>query len=273
MRAFASRSLSDERSTTRHLATTLLSWHAARRRVPRAGFGSMPSLKALGYQSPNEKLNIAGIGAGGRADDVLGGCDSENIVALADVDWARGARRVQALPEGDALQGLPQDARQGRQEHRRRDHRDSRSHARDRRARRDAARQARLRREAAHAHAVGSAPAHRRRGEVQSRDADGQPGLLARSDARRRRDHLVRRDRRRHRSPRVRGRAGWPQGMQTLPRAEKVPDTLDWDLWLGTAAWREYTSGDDAWRKRTTSSSTASTCRSTGAGSTTSARA
>ena len=27
----------------------------------------MPSLKALGYQSPNEKMNIAGIGAGGRA--------------------------------------------------------------------------------------------------------------------------------------------------------------------------------------------------------------
>ena len=26
--------------------------------VPRAGFGSAPSLRLLGYQSPNEKLNI-----------------------------------------------------------------------------------------------------------------------------------------------------------------------------------------------------------------------
>ena len=59
--------------------------------VPRAGFGSVPSLKQLGFQSPNEKLNIAGIGSGGRAMSVLGGCDSENIVALADVDWVRGA--------------------------------------------------------------------------------------------------------------------------------------------------------------------------------------
>ena len=35
--------------------------------IPRGGFGSVASLKALGYQSPNEKMNIAGIGVGGRA--------------------------------------------------------------------------------------------------------------------------------------------------------------------------------------------------------------
>ena len=46
-----------------------------------------------------------------------------------------------------------------------------------------------------------------------------------------------------------RGRASWPQGMQTLPAPEKVPDTLDWDLWLGGAAMRPYTSGDEAYRK------------------------
>ena len=36
-------------------------------------------------------MNIAGIGAGGRALSVLSQMESENIVALADVDWARGA--------------------------------------------------------------------------------------------------------------------------------------------------------------------------------------
>ena len=46
-----------------------------------------------------------------------------------------------------------------------------------------------------------------------------------------------------------RGRASWPQGMPTLPAPEKVPDTLDWDLWLGNAAMRPFTSGDDAYRK------------------------
>ena len=28
-----------------------------------------------------------------------------------------------------------------------------------------------------------------------------------------------------------------------------MPDTLDWDLWLGNAAMRPFTSGDDAYRK------------------------
>jgi predicted dehydrogenase len=59
--------------------------------VPRGGFGSVPSLKALGYQSPNEKMHIGAVGAGGRALGVLAALDSENVVAMADVDWARAA--------------------------------------------------------------------------------------------------------------------------------------------------------------------------------------
>ena len=42
--------------------------------VPAAGFGSKASLKALGYKSPNEKLNIASIGAGGKAASDIDGC-------------------------------------------------------------------------------------------------------------------------------------------------------------------------------------------------------
>ena len=60
--------------------------------VPAAGFGSTPSLKFLGYKSPNEKLNIAAIGAGGKAESDITGCDSENIVALCDVDSKRAER-------------------------------------------------------------------------------------------------------------------------------------------------------------------------------------
>src|SRR6185312_8444782 len=39
--------------------------------IPAAGWGSVPSLKMLGYKSPNEKLNIAGIGAGGKPGPIL----------------------------------------------------------------------------------------------------------------------------------------------------------------------------------------------------------
>src|SRR5450631_3771511 len=55
--------------------------------VPAGGFGSTASLKMLGYKSPNEKLNIASIGAGGKAASDIRACSStENIVALCDVD-------------------------------------------------------------------------------------------------------------------------------------------------------------------------------------------
>src|SRR5919202_4059603 len=61
--------------------------------VPAAGFGSSPSLKTLGYKSPNEKLNIASIGAGGKASSDIDGCSTENIVALCDVDEKQAARK------------------------------------------------------------------------------------------------------------------------------------------------------------------------------------
>jgi len=63
--------------------------------VPAAGFGATPSLKSLGYKSPNEKLNIASIGAGGKAESDIVGCESENIVALCDVDAKKAARMFQ----------------------------------------------------------------------------------------------------------------------------------------------------------------------------------
>jgi predicted dehydrogenase len=60
--------------------------------VPSGGFGSTPSLKLMGYKSPNEKLNIASIGAGGKASSDIRGCaPTENIVALCDVDDKQAA--------------------------------------------------------------------------------------------------------------------------------------------------------------------------------------
>ena len=70
-----------------------------------------------------------------------------------------------------------------------------------------------------------------------------------------------------------RGRASWPQGMQTLPAPEKVPDTLDWDLWLGGAACAAVHVGRRGLPEGIPTSSSASTCRSTGAASTISAAA
>jgi len=49
-------------------------------------------------KSPNEKLNIAGIGVGGRGAADVKGVDDENIVALCDVDQMRAAGTLNRFP-------------------------------------------------------------------------------------------------------------------------------------------------------------------------------
>jgi predicted dehydrogenase len=60
--------------------------------VPAAGYGSVPSLRALGYKPFYNKLNVAAIGCGGQgAVDLNDAAKTENITALCDVDEARAA--------------------------------------------------------------------------------------------------------------------------------------------------------------------------------------
>lgn len=54
---------------------------------------------ANGKTPPSEKLNIAGVGVGGRGRADVGGCDSENIVALCDVDKKRAAGTFKKYPK------------------------------------------------------------------------------------------------------------------------------------------------------------------------------
>ncbi len=63
--------------------------------VPAGGFGSVASLRALGYKPYYDKLNVAVIGCGGRGADLLNeAAETENIVALCDVDTKRSAREL-----------------------------------------------------------------------------------------------------------------------------------------------------------------------------------
>ncbi len=54
-----------------------------------AGFTILPStvIAGFGHKPPSDKLNIAGIGVGGKGYSNLRNMESENIVALCDVDW------------------------------------------------------------------------------------------------------------------------------------------------------------------------------------------
>lgn len=70
--------------------------------VPAAGFGSVASLRALGYKPFYNKLNVASIGVGGQGAVILGqAAQTENIVALCDVDLKRGEaslKKYEKLP-------------------------------------------------------------------------------------------------------------------------------------------------------------------------------
>ena len=50
-------------------------------------------------QSPNEKLNIAGIGVGGMGRNNLSLCADENIVALCDIDQEYAAKTYKKYPK------------------------------------------------------------------------------------------------------------------------------------------------------------------------------
>ena len=52
-----------------------------------------------GATSPNEKLNIAGIGIGGQGGSDIDNMKSENIVALCDIDWKHAAHTFEKFPK------------------------------------------------------------------------------------------------------------------------------------------------------------------------------
>jgi len=57
--------------------------------IAAAGFTILPSsvVSGLGHQTPSDKLNLVGIGVGGKGHANLKGMTSENIIGLCDVDW------------------------------------------------------------------------------------------------------------------------------------------------------------------------------------------
>lgn len=80
--------------------------HVSRRSFLKTGtaaaamFSIVPShvIGANGQTPPSEKLNIAGIGIGGQGRGNLGACRKENIVALCDVDSVYGGKTFDAHP-------------------------------------------------------------------------------------------------------------------------------------------------------------------------------
>ena len=211
--------------------------------VPRGGFGSAASLKALGYKPVNEKLNLAGVGVAGRGWDDLNGCSSENIVALCDVDSRQAARTfnlfAKAARYSDFRRMLDKEAKNI-----------------------DAVVIA----TPDHLHATVALACMKRELHVYVEKpltrTPWEAHLLTAAAAKYKVATQMGNQGYSHEAHRVAceifwsGEIGnvtevhattsapsWPQGLQSIPAEEPVPQGLDWDLWLGGSAARPYTSG------------------------------
>lgn len=67
-----------------------------------AGLTIVPSTilgKSFGHVAPSNKLNIVGVGVGGRGAHVLRSMNSQNIIGLCDVDWKYSANVFKEYPK------------------------------------------------------------------------------------------------------------------------------------------------------------------------------
>ncbi|MFA7691770.1 MAG: Gfo/Idh/MocA family oxidoreductase [Candidatus Hydrogenedentales bacterium] len=196
-----------------------------------------------GKVSPNEKLNIACIGVGGMGAGDVNGCKSENIVALCDVDWKRAEETFYRFKNAKQFK----DFRVMLEEIDKEidavtvstpDHMHAPAaymammlgkHVRVQKPLTQTIAEARLLTKVAAeqgvVHAMGN-QGHSGNGirELCEIVWSGAVGQIKESHT-------------------WTDRPIWPQGIADPLPAATVPETMDWDLWLGTAPWREYGEG------------------------------
>ena len=200
-----------------------------------------------GHVPPSEKLNIAGIGVGGRGANDLNAVSSENIVALCDVDQSRAAATFNRFPEAKVYSDFRRMLREekknidavviGAPDH---------IHA-------PAAIMAMKMRKHVYCekpmvHTIYEARemtrVARRTGVVTQMGNQGHAGEGLRLTYEFIHDGAIGAVREAHvwtdRAGVPGGRAWWPQGIDRPEGSWPVPETLDWNLWLGPAPWRPY---------------------------------
>jgi hypothetical protein len=191
--------------------------------------------------SPNDKLNIAGVGAGGKGGGDLRCCSDENIVALCDVSESSAAATRKKFPQARFYK----DFREMLEKEKSIDAVDIATPD--------------------HMHAVIAAMAIKMGKHVYCQKPLTHDVYEARKLRDLARDYKVATQMGNQGSASdglrravevvhsgligsVRqayvwtNRPIWRQGMERPPGSDPVPEGLDWDLWLGTAPWRPYKS-------------------------------
>ena len=212
--------------------------------VPTGGFGSSSSLKLMGYKSPSEKLNIASIGAGGKAASDIRGCaPTENIVALCDVDDKQAAntyKQFESVPkykdfrkmldkEGKTIDAVIVTIPDFMHATAALACMQLGKHVYVQKPLVRTIWEARMLMDAAVKYKVATQMGNQGYSSEGTRQCaemiwSGEIGNVTEVHA-------------------WTDRPIWPQGLTEIPPETPVPSTLDWDLWLGGAAMRPYTTG------------------------------
>jgi predicted dehydrogenase len=213
-----------------------------------AAFAFVPKrvLGAAGQSSANEKLNIAGIGVGGRGADDIKEVAGENIVALCDADLDRAAETIRAHPNAalyrDFRQMLEKEAKNidavviGAPDH---------IHAPAAIMAMKMGKHVYCEKPMAHTiyEARRMTEVARETGVVTQMGNQGHGGEGLRLYWEFIHDGAIGKVREVHVWTDRAGtpeKAWWPQGIGRPQGREPIPETLDWDLWLGPARWRPY---------------------------------
>jgi len=189
--------------------------------------------------SPNEKLNIAGVGAGGKGSSDLNFCSGENIVALCDVNEHSAAATRQKFPNAkfytDFRVMLEKEKSIDAVDIATPDHMHAAiaamaikmgKHVYCQKPLTHDVYEARKLRDLAKKYKVATQMGNQGSASDSLRRAVEvvQAGLIGPV-----RQAYV-----------WTNRPIWPQGMERPPGEDPVPDGVNWDLWLGTAPWRPH---------------------------------
>jgi hypothetical protein len=207
-----------------------------------AGITILPSntIAGLGHKAPSDKLNIAAVGIGGMGFANLKNMETENIVALCDVDWGYSKRVFEHYPNAkkykdwrkmyDEMSDQFDAVLVATADH---SHAAAAAHAMTlgkhvyvQKPLTHSVYESRLLTKLADKYQVATQMGNQGSSGEGVRQAcewmwNGEIGDITKVEA-------------------FTDRPIWPQGLNRPKEVMPVPDTLDWDLFIGPAAFREY---------------------------------
>lgn len=206
--------------------------------------------KSMGYTAPSDKLNIVGVGVGGRGASVIKNMESQNIIGLADVDWKYSKNIFEHFPNakkyydyrkmyeelGDSIDGVMVATADHTHAIIAADAITMGKHVYVEKPLTHSVYESRLLTKLAAKHKVATSMGNQGASGPGVRQVidwirDGVIGEVTKVDT-------------------FTDRPIWPQGLMTPTKADRIPKTLNWDLFIGPAAKRPFNEIYHPWNWR-----------------------